>query len=357
MIENRSIEQLKDSINLNDLMSEFATKQKSLYCCPIHDEQTASLSIKNNSFYKCFGCGASGNAITLVMQVKKLSFYDAVLFLADKYKFTLQYEEGYDAQKVKASKSEKAELLEVVQMMQKLYVSNINKLPSTHEAIVYLNERGIGKEEIAYWGLGYAPPFNKQVSQMMAEYGKLSLCQTIGYSNNKNGTNWDFLNNRITIPIHDAANMLVGIGGRSLEKPDENGKVRYKYLNPKDSILYKKSNILYGLNKALPAIKEKGYVFLTEGNFDVQTMHNFDIDNTVGSCGTAINADTLKLLKRYCSSIVIATDNDTAGKDAALKIIDEAFRQNMKCQVLAIPYPYKDLDIFIRSKAEQKQAS
>lgn len=200
-------------------------------------------------------------------------------------------------------------------------------------AMKYLTvNRGFSEETIIEWGIGYAPDAWDTLKKHFIDKGYFKEAEHLGLIKTSKGNNYDAFRNRIMFPIHDHRKQLVGFGGR-----DFSGESKAKYLNSDDSTLYKKQFVLYGLDKAMEAIRAEKLAYLTEGYTDVIAMHQAGLNNTVASCGTALTEFQCKLLKRYCNHVVIMRDGDPAGQKAAERDVQLLLNFGFKVDICQLP--------------------
>ena len=343
MIKQTSIEEIKDKADLTELMGRYTDVKHKKACCPFHNEKSPSLVIYHNETYKCFGCGKSGDVFSLIQEQEKLSFYEAIKWVANYYNLTIEYDQTYEKES-QETKDLRTEMFAVTKWAHEKYTSLLSGLPIDASAIQYLEGRGYSEAKRRYWGLGFAPDEWKTITTPLINMGKYQAALEVGIVQTSQGSSYDFMRNRITIPIHDTNGLLVGLAGRLLP-PINKGDA--KYYNPKESLIYNKKKVLYGLWQATPAIKERGFVYVTEGYLDVQAMHDAGMQNCIGVCGTEMDASQIKFLKRYTEHFVLAFDGDIAGTTKMMKLIDECLKQDIKLSVLELP-DLKDPDEYIR---------
>jgi DNA primase len=240
-------------------------------------------------------------------------------------------------------------MLSLLSFAHKKYEDLLHSLPAEAAAIKYLQQRGYTTDRMRSWSLGYAPADWKFLTSPLINMGKSSAATEAGLISFSNGQGFDFFRNRITIPIHDHNGVLIGFGGRWVPTGDPaEDKSQAKYFNPKESLIYTKSKVWYGLNLAQKAIRQEGYAYVVEGYMDVQAMHDAEINNTVASCGTEIDDQQVKLLKRYTEHVVICYDGDGPGVKKMMKQIDLFLKHNFKVQVAPM-FGGMDPDEFIRN--------
>ena len=364
------VTQIKDRLDIVEVVSQEVILKKSgghyWGCCPFHKEKTPSFSVNPNlGFFKCFGCGVGGDAITFIMKTQNKDFIEVVRELAER--FGLEMPKNF---KNSESKGLKEEMIKACTKAAEFYNLRLlnDKEPDTSKVLDYLTGRGITKDIIEKYTLGLAPKsyetfyrkFKDEFSDEVLEKAGLII-------KTREGDYIDRFRNRVIIPIQNEFGEYVAFGARAVEKDQQP-----KYLNSSDSLIYNKSKLLYGLYTAKDAIKREDSVILMEGYFDVISAQAHGIENAVASCGTSLTADHIKLLSRYTPSrrIFLSFDTDSAGQKATnrnAELIKEAFEGlgNIKqfdesyisttndkyaCEIRVIAPPEgKDPDEFIRS--------
>ncbi|MEZ5380811.1 MAG: DNA primase [Microthrixaceae bacterium] len=296
--------------------------------CPFHSEKSPSFSVNQaEGLYYCFGCRASGDAITFLRELEGLDFVEAVERLAGKSGLTLNYTdraEGATRQRRKALMGKVAEAVE-------FYHQRLKTSPDAAGARGYLRSRGFGTEEVDRYRLGWAPDQWDALCQALRLDSDIATATGLGFTN-KAGRLQDFFRARVLFPIFDPQGNAVAFGGRIL--PEHEGA---KYKNSRDSDLYHKSSILYGLNWARADAVRASRVVICEGYTDVIGFHRAGISEAVATCGTSLTEDHLRLLSRYVDKVVLAFDADSAGQAAAERIYawEQAF--NLAVEVVRLP--------------------
>ena len=364
------VTQIKDRLDILDVVSQqvILKKNGSHYwgLCPFHKEKTPSFSVNPAlGIYKCFGCGAGGDAITFIMKTQNKEFIEVIREYAEK--LGLELPKTFHKSE---SKELKDEMIRACAKAAEFYNLRLlmDKEPETLNVLDYLKNRGITKEIIEKYTLGIAPKayamfykkFRHDFSEEVMEKAGLII-------KTREGEYIDRFRNRAIIPIRNEFGEYVAFGARAVEKDQ-----MPKYLNSSDSLIYNKSKILYGLYTAKDAIKNEDSVVLMEGYFDVISAQAHGIENAVASCGTALTPDHIKLLSRYTPSrkIYLSFDTDSAGQKATSRnaaLIKEAFsglgnikqfdesyistsNDKYSCEIRVIAPPEgKDPDEFIRS--------
>lgn len=349
MISHQTIEQIKSHIDIIDIIGEYVKLKKrgSNYIgnCPFHNEKTPSFTVSpSKELYKCFGCGKSGNAITFLMDHDKLSFVEALKWLANKYHIEIEETETTTEQKVAA------------QTADSLYVINnfathffINELWQDEEgvsiALSYLKERGFREEVIKKFQLGYNSTTKNKLANVLLtnQFNKEILLKTglVALRNQQEIT--DNYRGRIIFPIHNITGKVIGFGARIIGTANDKAP---KYINTPENEIYLKSKILYGLFYAKNPIDKANECLLVEGYTDVISLHQAGIENVVASGGTSLTTDQIRLIKKYTNNLTIIYDGDNAGIKAALRGLDMALEEGLNVKLVLIP-DNEDPDSFV----------
>lgn len=320
-------------------------------CCPFHNERSASFHVSEvKGIYKCFGCGAGGDAIRFVMEHERLSFFDACKTVAGITSTPIELEEREPTEKEK-TKATAAELQEqVLNFVVPIYRQNLFNLPDDHPAKKFLYDRGYTDEVIADWQLGWGGEEWHFITPQIIEKGWYEPATQLGLIKTKEGSSntFDVYRSRIIIPIIDRLGRYVGISGRFVvaDEADRGVYDKAKYINSRDCELYNKSNVLFGLHKAAAAIKEKKCAVVVEGNFDVIAPHTRGLENVVGMSGTAFTQAQMNILKKHTNSLSMMFDNDQAGVDAFQRALPDLLQQGF--YVSRIRYEGKDPDEWLQ---------
>ncbi|WP_421716507.1 DNA primase [Arcobacter arenosus] len=306
MITKDSIENLKNHLDIVDVISQYVELKKSganfKACCPFHGEDTPSFVVSPaKQIYHCFGCGAGGNnAISFVMEYEKLSFPEAIEKLASMYNFNLSYDE------TNQKKQDLKVLEEVNKFYQKLFVSNTI-------AKEYIKKRGISEFSIEKFEIGYAPSSSDTINFLKNNYFNLADAKELGViDTGQNGLYSRFIE-RITFPIYSQSGKIVGFGGRTITGHNA------KYVNSPQTKIFNKSKLLYGYNLAKEHIYKRNRIIVTEGYLDVIMLHQAGFTTAVATLGTALTKEHLPLIRRGEPRVILAYDGDKAGLNAAFK--------------------------------------
>lgn len=320
--------------------------------CPFHTEKTPSFIVTPEmNRYHCFGCGANGDILDFLMEINKLDFTSAVEMLADLEGVNVQYEENgnYTRRSENAiSYNEKQELYNCIRDTANYFYKNLinNKV-----TLNYLLDRGLSKETIKKFGLGYSlNSFDALYNYLVKEkkYPVNVLIKAGLVRTKENGGVYDYFRDRIMFPIQDVNGKLIAFGGR-IYKDVKNAP---KYLNSPETIVFKKNSTLYNLNNARKELPEKPLI-LVEGYMDVISLVNNGINNAVATLGTAFNINHAKLINRYTKNIVVMYDSDNAGLNATIKACEILESANIYPKVVRLPEG-DDPDSYILNNSMEK---
>lgn len=368
-----ALSQIKSQMDIVDIVSEEVVLKKkgSNYwgLCPFHGEKTPSFSVNaERGFFKCFGCGVGGDAITFLMKIHNWDYMQTIKYLAERYNVELPEYNG-DGGK---HKEERTLMTEACKKAVEFYQDILLSSPSDNIALKYLNKRDITPAIISKFSLGLSlKEPNMLYNKLKRDYDD-SILEKAGLILKSNqGRYVDRFRNRIIIPIQNEQGEYIAFGARAIEEGQNP-----KYLNSSDSPIYNKSRILYGLYTAKEAIKQEDSVVIMEGYFDVISAQAHGIHNAIASCGTSMTLEHVKMLSKYTRSrrIYLSFDTDLAGQNATKRggeLIKSAFSGlgNIKqfdeshistnddkyaCEIRVVSPPEgKDPDEFIRSSGAE----
>lgn len=283
--------------------------------CPFHDEKSPSFSVNpDKQFYYCFGCGAGGNAIGFVMEYERLEFPQAIEKLAENIGLEIPREAGTGGPSLRQN-----ELIKKLDACAQFFEKQLWNHPTSDEARTYLKKRGLDKETVKRFGLGFAPPGWDNLLKALGnqdDQRNLLLEAGLVIRREDNSGVYDRFRHRVMFPIRDNRGRIVAFGGRVLtdEKP--------KYLNSPETSVFHKGNELYGLYEARRANQSLDRVLVVEGYMDVVMLAQFGVNNAVGTLGTSLTPNHLQRLFRYTSQVVFCFDGDAAGRRAAARSLD-----------------------------------
>lgn len=316
--------------------------------CPFHHEKTASFCINSHEqFFYCFGCHASGDVITFIMQIESLDFGDAVKFLAERVKMPLP-EVRYDDEQIKEQKRFKQRLLDLLKDTALFYVRNL-KTPKADKHVEYILKRKFTSQTVARFGMGASLDFNglpRFLKEKGYTYEEMVASGAVG---EKNGRYYDWLGGRLIIPVIDQFNNVVAFDGRRID-----GGKEQKYINTKETQVFIKGKTLFNLNNLKKVKNEEGIdnVIMVEGHLDVVSLSQTGFRNVVASMGTALTKDQARILKRYSDKIIISYDGDFAGQKAAIKGLEILSEEGLEVKVVCMP-DGKDPDDIIREQGAE----
>ena len=347
-IPDELVEEIRDRSDIVEVISDRVLLKKSganyKGLCPFHSEKTPSFTVSPaKQIFHCFGCNEGGNVYQFVMKIENLSFPDSVLLLARRYGINIV------EQKVKGvNSSQKNTLYDVNAMAAEFFQRQLSELPQGKTAREYLRKRGITKNIIESFKIGYASPSWDGVHQFLKKKGISADIQNSAglIKERENGGGYvDRFRERIIFPISDSEGRIVGFGGRVLNDTDS----RPKYLNSPETLVYKKGNILYGLHITKDLIRKSKDAFLVEGYFDLITAYQHGIKNVIATSGTALTEDHARLLRRYTETVTLVFDGDEAGSNASNRGGIVLLNGGVKVKVIPLPQG-NDPDSFIREK-------
>jgi DNA primase len=299
---------LVDLIGTRVTLKRAGSNHKGL--CPFHDEKTPSFTVSaDKGFYKCFGCGAYGNAIDFVMQYENRDFLDAIEILAEMQNLEIPVERGAEP----ADDSER--LFDVLREADQFYRQKLRESPG---AVAYLKTRGIDGATAGRFAIGFAPDgWSALQEQLGSDHQSIDRLITAGLvAANEQGRTYDRFRNRIMFPIRDGRGRVVGFGGRLLEPGEP------KYLNSPDTPLFDKSRTLYGLYEARNKPGRPERLIVVEGYIDVIALDQFGLGPAVATMGTAATSDNMRQLTRLSDKVVFCFDGDRAGREAAWRAVE-----------------------------------
>ena len=304
--------------------------------CPFHSEKTPSFSVNEaDGLYYCFGCSASGDAITFVREIFGLDFIAAVEYLANRANISLNYVDENTGTKQLSVK--KLDLMKVIEAAVDYYHKVLVNDSIAEEARKYLKDRGYGTDIIKQFKLGYAPNLKDSLVKKLKLNRETAEVTGLGYVSDY-GYLQDSFRDRIMFPIFDISSKPVAFGGRILPTEKDNMPNLAKYKNSKDSRFYSKKKTLYGLNWAKKEIVQNDYVIICEGYTDVIGFHMSGFTNAVATCGTAFSEEHIKILSSFTKNFVLAFDSDNAGLNAANKVYEWESKYHLIIKVAQFPY-------------------
>ena len=303
-------------------------------CCPFHHEKTPSFSVSNEKkFYYCFGCHAGGTVFNFIMQMEKLSYPESIQFLAKKAGVQVQYSDGGNAPAEDPQANLKAEYIDLYNRVAGTFHYMLMETEAGKFALDYIIKRGLTKETLEKFKLGYSPSDRRWLKQFLLKknFSEEFLNNSGLFS--KKYPDFAFFSDRLMFPIFDRKGDVVALGGRFLRGDPEKSP---KYLNSGDLIQYKKGNTLYAFNFAKQAIRENKKVIFCEGYMDCIAYHQCGISFAVAPLGTALTEDQIHLVKPFIETILLSFDSDGAGQAATRRAILMCRRQGISVRVIIL---------------------
>ena len=317
--------------------------------CPFHGEKSPSFTVSpSKQFFHCFGCGKNGNAIGFLMEHSGMNFVEAVKDLAQTYGMQVPEDDTdpADRQRAQQQRQRQATLSDVLEKAAEAYRKHLKNAP---QAVAYLKGRGLSGEVAKQFGLGYAPEGWRSLASVFADYQDPLLVESgLVISNAEDGGDekrYDRFRDRVMFPIRNVKGECIGFGGRVM------GDGSPKYLNSPETPVFSKGRELYGLYEARTALREAGYVLVTEGYMDVVALAQLGFPNAVATLGTACTTEHVQKLFRFSDAVVFSFDGDAAGRRAARKALDGAlpFASDVRnVKFLFLPAEH-DPDSFVRA--------
>lgn len=341
------VEEVKRKIDIVGLISSFVPLKKAgknfKGVCPFHTEKTPSFMVSPElQIFKCFGCGESGDIFTFIQKMEGLEFYDALKLLGERAGVKIQ------ARSPSQEGGRKKRLFEINDLASRYFNYLLTEHSVGKKALDYLYNRGLKKETVKEFNLGYAPNSWSSLGDFLVKKGyTLEDLVASGLASKKTQGQgfYDSFRGRVMFPLRDVQGRTIGFTGRQLEKSDKSPK----YINTPETLIFKKGNFLYGLDLAKGSIRKEGLAVIAEGQTDCISSHQSGTKNVVASSGTALTPHQIKLLSRYTNSIAICFDTDSAGDTAARRGFELAEKGGLDVFALLLPDKYQDLDECIRA--------
>lgn len=309
-INNEMINEIRNKVDIVEIISNYIplTQRGKNYfgVCPFHDDHSPSMSVsKEKQIFTCFSCGATGNVFTFVADYEHIGFYDAVRMLGNKV--------GYNLGNSKITKNKNDEAYNIYKLSTKFYQNNLNTNLGKN-AMEYLEKRKIDKETIKKFQIGLSIPKLSLTDYLLNKQINLKKLVELGISND-NGT--DLFVNRIMFPLYDLEGNIVAFSGRIYNTKDAS-----KYINTKETSIFKKGTILYNYHNAKEMLKKNDSIIVMEGFMDVIRANTIGITNCVATMGTALTKQNATLLKKMANNIILCFDGDKAGEEATTNAIN-----------------------------------
>ncbi|MEA3398174.1 MAG: DNA primase [Patescibacteria group bacterium] len=344
-------DEIKSRIDIVDLIREYipikAAGVNFRARCPFHREKTPSFMISpEKQIWHCFGCGKGGDIFSFVMEMEGVEFVEALRILAPKAGVTLRRQDP-------KLTSQRNRLLDIIELSRKYYQNYLQTGQEAASARAYLKKRGLTEEIIAEWQIGYSGEAWDEIFKFLKsknfKENEIFLAGMIVKSSKGRGF-YDRFRGRVMFPINDINGNPAAFSARVSPDKEKTEKMG-KYINSPQTLIYDKSKLLFGMDKAKIEIKNNDLAIIVEGQMDAITAHQYGYKNVIASSGTALTSEQINLLKRYSSNIALAFDMDQAGSMAADRGIREAMKAEMNIKVVILPEG-KDPDECIRKNPD-----
>ena len=324
-ITNEMINEIRNKVDIVEVVSKYVplTQRGKNYfgVCPFHNDHSPSMSVsKEKQIYTCFSCGATGNVFTFIADFEHIGFYDAVRLLGNQV--------GYNLGNAKVTKDKNAENYQIYKDACKFYQNNLNTALGKN-ALEYLEKRQIDKETIKKFKIGLSMAKTSLTDYLLSKGINLQKLIDLGISND-NGS--DLFINRIMFPLYDLEGNVVAFSGRIYNTKDSS-----KYINTKETVIFKKGNLLYNYHNAKELLKKNESVIVMEGFMDVIRASTVGITNCVATMGTALTKQNAHLIKKMANSIILCFDGDSAGEEATLSAINILKEIDVNPKVIRLP--------------------
>ncbi len=336
-IDRETVQRILDTAEIVDVVSDYVNLKRRgssyLGLCPFHNERTPSFSVsKSKNICKCFSCGKGGSPVNFVMEIEQISYSEALRYLAKKYNIEIKEHEMTDEERER--ESERASLFAVNEFALSHFESNLYDTTDGKEiGLSYFYDRGLTDASIKKFHLGYAMEQSDDLLRAATGkgYNVKYLVDTGLCIRTDQGRVYDRFKGRVIFPVFSVSGKVIAFGGRTLKKD------LAKYVNSPESLIYHKSNQLYGMYQAKPAIVKHDKCILVEGYMDVISMSQSGVENVVASSGTSLTEGQIRMIHRFTENVTVIYDGDAAGIKASLRGIDMLLAEGLNIKVLLLP--------------------
>ncbi len=334
MIDNNIIEEIKERLDIVEVIGDFVSLKKSgsnyKALSPFTSEKTPSFFVSpSKQIFKCFSTGKGGDAIEFLREVDSMSYIEAIKYLGEKYGVEIVEKETDNT-----LSSERDSLLILLNKSKDFFVENLNTDEGKNIALTYFEHRKVSDLMIKKFELGYSlDSWNSLNDHLKALKYSEELMLSAGLILEKNNKKYDRFRNRIIFPIHNISGKVIAFGARQIK----NDEKQPKYINSPETVLYIKSNILYVIYQSKNIIRMEDKCYLVEGYTDVISLFQIGIENVVSSSGTSLTTNQIKLISRYTKNITILYDGDQAGINASLRGMDLILENNLNVRIISFP--------------------
>ncbi len=339
-IPEKIVDEIYRAADIVEIVSDYVALKKRgqnhWALSPFTQEKTPSFAVNpSKNIYKCFSTGKGGNAVSFLMEMEGYSYLEALKYIARKYHIEIEAEE--ETPEEKERKDKRQSLFIVNEFAARFYHSQLLDTEQGRKiGLSYFKERGLLESTVQEFQLGFAPDsWDSLYKAATQQQYNLEYFEELGLlsRSEKTGNLYDRFRDRVIFPITNAIGKVVGFGGRILTSQKDTGK----YINSSESLIYNKSQLLYGLSQARQHIRSQDLCILTEGYMDTLMLHQNGIRHVVASSGTALTIEQIRLIRRYTRNVLMIYDGDQAGIKAALRGIDLLVKENMNIKVLILP--------------------
>lgn len=346
MLGQDPVVDIKSRLSIEDVVAPYVqlkrTGRSLKGLCPFHAEKTPSFNVSpERQLAYCFGCHKGGDMFAFIEEIENVDFKGALEILADKAGVDLQQYKTSVGKAPRVSKDRKSELFRVNEEAAKFFEGRLWGTEEGKKVLDYLEERGLTPQTIRGFGVGLSPDsFEEATAHLVQKKCSIEDLREVGLVGSKDTAGEKFFDKfrlRLMFPIHDPQGKIVGFGGRALRKDDQP-----KYLNSPESVLYHKSEVLYGYYQAKASIKSADFAVVVEGYVDVMASHQAGITQAVASSGTALAEAQLKLISRLTTNVVFSFDTDSAGEEALRRAVLLAQPLGLHLKIVRIPEGIKD---------------
>ncbi|MBP5709478.1 MAG: DNA primase [Bacteroidales bacterium] len=359
MISRSTIDKVESLVKIEEVVGDFIPlkrKGKSYVgICPFHNDKSPSLTVTPHlGIYKCFACGAGGYAVKFVMEYEKMSYADAIRYLANKYNVEVE-EDAPETPEQRAEQDEREALIAINDFADNFFISQLFDTEEGRDiGLAYFKERGFNEETIKRFHLGYCPASGYAlVNEAKAKGYSLERMEHLGLvKKSEKGNYYDFYRGRVIFPILSHTGRPLGFGGRDLNYVKGVSKTG-KYINSPENAIYHKRDVLYGFYTAKKAISENNNVYLVEGYTDVISLYQAGVKNVVASSGTMLTEGQVRMISRLTKNITVMYDGDNAGISAALRGIEMLLPAGLHARIIQLP-PEHDPDSFARTHRDSE---
>ncbi|MDD6363948.1 MAG: DNA primase [Bacteroidales bacterium] len=357
MIPNQTVDRILETAKIEEVIGDFVSLKRQgasfLACCPFHNEKTPSFNVNPvRGFFYCFGCKKGGTAVTFLMEHEKMSFTEAIRYLAKKY--GIEIEEQEESPEMILSRQKRESLYIVSEFAQKWFAEQLEEGEGRAVGWNYFRHRGLQEDTIRKFGLGWCPSgkLTFHDAAIAAGYKEEYLIESGLCVKTEDGKIYDRFHERVIFPIHSVSGRVCGFSGRTLK----DSKKTSKYINSPNTQIYDKSRTLYGMWFAKQAVTKEDCCILVEGNLDMISLHQLGLTNVVATCGTSLTREQILAIKRFTRNVTIMYDGDSAGIHAAIRGIDLFLKEDLNVKVVLLPEGMDPDDFTKKHSLEETKA-